>query len=187
MALDDLESQADFARRINVSKQAVGKMVRTGKITLQDGKVPIAQALAALGSSVDLTRPGKAMREPSQIGEAPSAITAKKAELLDLDAERKRLDLARQRDAVVERAAVCRDAASIARIVRDRVMALPQRIKRRLAQENDPEAVRLLMEDGLRDALHEAAAAAESPLMDDIAPCLTSPTPPTSAPPGPAP
>lgn len=61
---EELITQAEFARRHGVSRQAVGDLVSRGVITLVDGKVDERAALHAIANVRDPARAGKIIAGP---------------------------------------------------------------------------------------------------------------------------
>ncbi len=179
-----LLSQSEYARQRGFSRQYVNKLVRTGVIRLENGKVDPKQADAALGAVREPARPQRRksnVAEPAPIAqppaqsEKPSAGGAslpggmdlpgkpsgdlptlllrariktelKRGNLLDLDEKVKTKQYVEAEEVKVV-------AFNRGRVVRDRIMNLPDRLAAVLAAESDINTVRETLASELRIAL----------------------------------
>ncbi len=175
-----LLSQSEYARQRGFSRQYVNKLVRTGVIRLENGKVDPKQADAALGA---VREPARPQRRKSNAEVAPSSsqpqkpsaggaslpggmdlpgkpsgdlptlllrarikTEMKRGNLLDLDEKVKTKQYVEAEEVKVV-------AFNRGRVVRDRIMNLPDRLAAVLAAENDIDTVRETLATELRIAL----------------------------------
>lgn len=163
-------SQADFARDIGKSRQYVSKLVRLGKLpVLADGKLDaeICKALMAqmadparrLGNKPAAVAIDPMDDDPLDDGGEVSKQTYSQAALIHKLAQGKLLNMQLRKEAgeLVEKAEVEREGFDCARIIRDRLMALPQEMAGELVSMTDEGAIRLYLRNKLRDALMEAS------------------------------
>jgi len=154
-----LITQAEFSRQIGVSKPYIHKLVKKGIIRLRDGKVDTEQARAAMKANAD---PASLLREDSPPEVIPAAgsaaggvdfITARtmreafRAKLAKLEYEEKSGKL-------TDAARVRNDAFKAGRIIRDELLAIPDRLADVLAAEDDPATVRKIIFDELELVLN---------------------------------
>ena len=168
-----LVSQAEYARQRGVSRQYVGQMVAKGVITLQDRKVDPAQADAALAAVREPARPAR-RAEPQTApvvkpaapaidfpvsspggGDLPTLLLktrikseVEKAKLLEIKA---RVEAGKYVDADEVKVA----AFNRARVVRDGLLNIPERLSAVLAAESDATRVHTLLYTEIRAALEE--------------------------------
>ena len=154
-----LITQAEFSRQLGVSKPYIHKLVKKGIIRLHNGKVDTEQALAAMKANAD---PAKELREDSSSEVIPAAgnaaggvdfVTARtmreafKAKLAKLEYEEKSGKL-------TDAARVRNDAFKAGWIIRDELLAIPDRLADVLAAEDDPGTVRKVIFDELELVLN---------------------------------
>ena len=167
-----LVSQAEYARRRGVSRQYVGQMVARGLIKLVKRKVDPAQADAALAAVREPARPerrtrasqGKPTEEkppaggialPATGGDLPTLLLktrikseVEKAKLLEIKA---RVEAGKYVDAGEVKVA----AFNKARVVRDALLNIPDRLAAMLAAESDEHRVHEILNKEIRMALEE--------------------------------
>ena len=157
-----LLSQSEFAKRQGWSRQYVAKLVKSGKIKLVNGKVDEQTALSTLKQQAE---PATALRQtparqdafpatPTDSRQAVDFVTARtmreafKARMAKMEYEEKSgklTDAARVRD----------DAFQAARMLRDALLGIPDRLADVLAAETDPKKIRELLMNELEDILNE--------------------------------
>jgi len=171
-----LVSQAEYARQRGVSRQYIGQMVAKGVILLQGRKVDPAQADAALAAVREPARPErratpKAETAPKPIvpatelpslpqgGDLPTLLLktrikseVEKAKLLEIKA---RVEAGKYVDADEVKVA----AFNKARVVRDALMNIPERLAAVLAAETDAARVHAMLTSEIRAALEDLAGA----------------------------
>ena len=171
-----LVSQAEYARQRGVSRQYIGQMVAKGVIRLQGRKVDPAQADAALAAVREPARPErratpKAEAVPKPIVQSPELPTlpqggdlptlllktrikseVEKAKLLEIKA---RVEAGKYVDADEVKVA----AFNNARVVRDALMNIPERLAAVLAAETDASRVHAMLTSEIRAALEDLAGA----------------------------
>lgn len=153
-----LISQAEFSRQIGVSKPYIHKLVKKGIIKLRNGKVDTEQAMEAMKANAD---PANLLREenPPEVipagGNAAGSvdfITARtmreafKEKLAKLEYEEKSKKL-------TDASKVRNDAFKAGRIIRDELLAIPDRLADVLAAEDDPGSVRQIIFEELEKVL----------------------------------
>lgn len=163
-------SQSDFADVIGKSRQYVHKLVKAGKLPVAaDGRLDpeICKALLqqmkdparvlAAGNKQDLS----ALLDDEPDDAAPvQKQTYNQAALIHKLAQGQmiQLQLRKESGELVEKADVEREAFDCSRIIRDRLMTLPQEMAGELVGMTDEAAIRLYLRNKLRDALMEASA-----------------------------
>ncbi len=157
-----LLSQSEFARRQGWSRQYVAKLVKSGKITLHNGKIDQKQALAAINAT---SEPSTALRStsksetnlpsvPNDSRQAVDFVTARtmreafKAKMAKMEYEEKAGKL-------TDASKVKAEAFRAGRIVRDALLGIPDRLSDVLAAEQDPVQIRRLLNDELETILSE--------------------------------
>ena len=160
-----LVSQAEYARQRGVSRQYVGQMVAKGIIKLTGRKVDTDQADAALAAIREPVRPERRGEAPAAVPDAPALpqmgsdlptlllktrikSEVERAKLLEIKA---RVEAGKYVDADDVRVA----AFNKARVVRDGLLNIPDRLSAVLATESDPARVHELLAAEIRTALEE--------------------------------
>ncbi len=153
-----LVSQAEFARQQGFTRGYVTKLIKKGVIQLKKGKVDSAQAERAMKANADpvtLIRSEENTDLISPQGQpgAVDFVTARtmreafKAKLAKLEYEEKSGTL-------TDAAKVRQDAFKTGRIIRDELLAIPDRMADVLAAEEDPATVRQIIVDELELVLN---------------------------------
>ncbi|MET4695015.1 hypothetical protein [Endozoicomonas lisbonensis] len=157
-----LLSQSEFAKRQGWSRQYVGKLVRSGKITLINGKIDSERALAAIKAqsepSTELrTRPRSEAVLPSAPTDSRQAVDFVTARTMReaFRAKMARMEYEEKAGKLTDASKVKADAFRAARIVRDALLGLPDRLSDILAAENDPAEIRQLLIVELEALLNE--------------------------------
>jgi hypothetical protein len=155
----ELVSQAEFARRIGVSRQRVGALVRKGLLSLTKGKkLDYARALEALRKADDPAQDKARVLDPDRAGVAkspagtPSYGDAKTMREIYM-ARMAKLKYEEAKKSLVPARQVDDDAFEQARIVRDAMLAIPSRLRERLAAEDSPELCHQMLEAEIELAL----------------------------------
>jgi len=173
-----LISQAEYARKRGVSRQYVGQMVAKGIIQLVDKKVDVDQADVALAAIRD---PARAERRPKHDDDAPAPVpgtdgnqsAAYAPTFSQSGNDLPTLLLKTRIKSEVERAKLLEIKAKVeagkyvdaddvklvafnkARVVRDALMNIPERLAAVLAAETDTQRVHNMLMTELRTALEE--------------------------------
>ena len=160
-----LVSQAEYARQRGVSRQYVGQMVAKSVIRLTGRKVDTDQADAALAAVREPVRPerrGEALAAAPDVPALPRSGSdlptlllktrikseVERAKLLEIKAK---VETGRYVDADDVKAT----AFNKARVVRDGLLNIPDRLSAVLAAESDPAKVHELLAAEIRNALEE--------------------------------
>jgi len=166
-----------FAASVGVTHPAVIKAIRSGRLSrsvAKDAKghpriVDAAMALVEWREGTTRPRPsagnGRVSREarPTTLAEAQLRVTAQREIKLKLENDRTEgnsIDIGKAR----------RDAFNSARIVRDGLLNIPDRIAAEVAAETDAGRVHGLLEDEIRKALVSLAELLDEDHADDDAP-----------------
>ena len=166
-------SQAEFARQNGWSRQYVAKLVQQGRIKVIKGKL---DPVAAKRAIEELAEPSTVLRESSseksessrttpvvstnspapfpQQGKAVDYATARTMREA-YRAKMAKLDYEEREGKLVDAAKVRDDAFQTGRMVRDGVLAIPDRMADVLAAESDPAKVRQLLLDELETVLEK--------------------------------
>lgn len=165
-----LVSQAEYARQRGVSRQYVGQMVTKGIIGLSNRKVDTDQADAALaafrkparperrpdtGTSVQAPSTPPSMAVPTSASDLPTLLLksrikseVERAKLLEIKA---RIEAGKYIAVDDVKAA----AFNRARVVRDALLNIPERLAAMLAAEGDERRVHQILATEIRAALEE--------------------------------
>jgi len=152
-----LISKAAYARRHNFTPAYVSKLIKQKRILVKDGKVDAeisdrmlgkaqAQTEAAAHAAADPNTP--AIEANIDFNEARARLTDNKAKLTALQLEK---ESGKTIDAIEVEAS----AFTVARITRDAILAIPDRISAQLAAEDDINKIREMLLAELREALEE--------------------------------
>ncbi len=161
-------SVSAYARHRGVSHVAVLKAIKTGRIVRDaDGTIDVAKADAAWRNNTNMAQQRKPEAEiepqveaavPQPVAGGPSYAQSR-AVREAYNARLAKLDYEERTKAMVRIDTVKVAWFSILRVLRDRVMNLPDRLGPVLASETDQKIVRDLLEAELRQILDDAADA----------------------------
>ncbi|WP_066015958.1 MULTISPECIES: hypothetical protein [Endozoicomonas] len=150
-----LISQAEFARQQGFTRGYVTKLIKKGIVKLKNGKVDSVQAQQAMKANADpvtlIRSDQSADLSPTQPG-AVDFVTARtmreafKAKMAKLEYEEKSGTL-------TDAAKVKQDAFKAGRIIRDELLAIPDRMADVLAAEDNPYEVTKLLREEIEQAL----------------------------------
>ena len=160
-----LVSQAEYARQRGVSRQYVGQMVAKGVINLTGRKVDTDQADAALAAVREPVRPERRAEAPATVPDAPALpqmgsdlptlllktrikSEVERAKLLEIKAK---VEAGKYVDADDVKVA----AFNKARVVRDALLNIPERLAAVLAAETDKQRVHGMLITEIRTACEE--------------------------------
>lgn len=177
MSDQELITQAEFARRHGVTRQAVHDWVQRGVITLHDGLVDEAEALAAIDQVRDPARVAKIvqLRQPAlpftagagdQAPAAPgpaeqtaSSFAQAKTRREEAEAAMAELRLQQMSGNLLERDPVIKAVTDAASMLGSGLDRLTDKLAPRLAVESDEDAVRRLLTAEIDALRHEIATA----------------------------
>jgi hypothetical protein len=156
-----LLKQAHWAKRQGFSKQYVGQLVQSGVIQLVDGLVDVEQAEAALESFRDPSQP----QRRKGIAPATELSTLLLKTRIKNEMERGKLLEARAKAEIgelvpVEEVKVA--AFNKARIVRDSLMNIPDRVASLLASIDHPHKIHEVLLQEIRTALEGLSCDSET-------------------------
>ncbi len=160
-----LISQAEYARQRGVSRQYVGQMVAKGVIKLTGRKVDMDQANAALAAIREPVRSERRAEAPAAVPEVPALPRAggdlptlllktriksevERAKLLEIKAK---VEAGKYVDADDVKVA----AFNKARVVRDALLNIPERLAAVLAAETEKQRVHEMLITEIRAACEE--------------------------------
>jgi transcriptional regulator with XRE-family HTH domain len=164
MMTAELVTQSELARRLGVSRQYVYKLVKQGKIQRVDGKIDFAAASEALKGLADPARPRKSTASAPEPPAAPSpessrAPTFAEAKTMKevFNAKLARLRFEEESGKLIEREEIEDKARDIAVIVKESLLAIPNKLMEQLAAESDPREVHVMLDREMREILSEMA------------------------------
>jgi hypothetical protein len=165
-----LVSLKDYARQRGISAAAVTKAIKDGRLARgivvdETGKRKVDPAIAdsEWAGSTDTTmgapshanpRGHSIQAEPVTSGDTPTFMESK-AKRESFMAELARLEYEEKSGALVQVDEVKKEAFRVARIVRDSMLNIPDRVAAELAAETDPFKVQKRLADEIRLALTE--------------------------------
>ena len=181
-AADELVSQAEAARRLGVSANAVNKLVKAKKIPLINGRVPIAVLGDVLAQKLDPSRSkilqnaAKASAangaEPSTAAPISGALVldyaTAKAQREHYEGLRAKLEYERRCGELVELERVRGAAYRIGRLTRDTLLAIPAKVATELANVSDHWQIEQTLAAALRKALDDVSRMAKSDLDREV-------------------
>lgn len=157
-----LLSQSEFAKRQGWSRQYVGKLVKSGKITLVSGKVDQEQALAAIKAesepSTELrSKPSNSTTYPTAPTDSRQAVDFVTARTMReaFKAKMAKMEYEEKAGKLTDASKVREEAFRAGRIVRDSLLGIPDRLSDVLAAESDPVKVRKLLMGEFENILTE--------------------------------
>jgi len=151
-------SQAECARRMDVTRAAVGVMIQSGRLSKDDrGRVNWTTAREEWEAKTQHEK-----RHNGRLREAPLAATATlatyKASHEEWRAKTAELEYRKAVGELVEREVVKRRWSDLARRTRQRIESLPDRLAGELAAIDDPIEVHRILREEIRVACAEIAA-----------------------------
>ncbi len=191
-----LITQAEYARRLGVSRQYINRLVKSGKIPVfAGGKVDAAAADAARVDNADPARAPfsklaqqeipRFLREdlPQAPAADPKQSSYQDARTLreQANAQRAQLELKQLQGLLVEKKAVEKEIGSIYRDFREKLLRIPRREAGKLVTLKTEREVAAYLEEMIRQALHSYADELETdteclPTTDNLSPA-SSPVP----------
>lgn len=183
-----LITQAEWARRHGFSRQYVSRLVKQGIVRVSDGRIDPAQADAALAAMRDPARPTRRTgaqsddrRQPArEVNDRPAPRAAADALALPQSGDLPTLFLRTRIKSEVERARLLELKAKVesgryvdaeevaaaafnkARIARDALLSIADRLAPILAAESDSAAIHAALSSEIRTALQELTGGPEA-------------------------
>lgn len=145
---------AEFARQNGWTRQYVNKLIKSGKIVTTNGLINPAQALKRLEQIAD---PAAALRKPPPLTDEKKAVDFVSARTMReaYRAQMAKIDFEERSGKLTDAAKVKDDAFRAGRIVRDALLAIPDRLSDILAAEDDPRVIRQLLLDDFEQILND--------------------------------
>ncbi len=179
----ELISQREYARRRGISHVAVQRAVKSGRISMVDGKIDPELADRQWRANTDQSKPRNRItgnpKHTRGVGEPPepmdlggegsdsggtSSCYAKARAAREVyQAQLAKLELERARGVLVRADEVRAGAFAMARKARDQLIAVPERTAVILAATQDPAEVHRILEEEIERICQEIAADAERP------------------------
>ncbi|BET28535.1 hypothetical protein wCauA_05300 [Wolbachia endosymbiont of Carposina sasakii] len=148
-------TQTEWAREIGVSKQYVCSLVKKGIVELEDGLIDREQANRAIETIRDPSQPLR-RKNYSESGEKLSTMLLKTR--IKNEMERGKLLEAKAKAEIGELVAVeevKRDAFNVARVVRNNLLNIPNRVSALLASLSDTEKIHMALTEEITNSLQE--------------------------------
>ena len=155
--VSELISQAELARRLGVSRQYVGKLVKQGKIEKVGAKIDFQAASAALKMLADPARPRNTpdlLPDGSEGGDSTTFAEAKTMKEV-YQAKLARLKFEEESGKLIEKAEIEDKARDIAVIVKESLLTIPNKMMEQLAVESDPRKINVALDEEIRAILAE--------------------------------
>lgn len=158
-------SQRAFARMIGVYVRAVQEAIESGRIvTLPNGKIDPVQAKRDWADNTDLSKGGTVIEIDDEIeatenevqasGKRPSAVYAEaRAKREEFNAKIAQMEYELAAGKLVDAARIQNEAFRLARITRDALLNIPNKIAHELAAEKDPHKIHTLLTGAITSAL----------------------------------
>ncbi len=148
-------TQTEWAREIGVSKQYVCYLVKKGIVELEDGLINREQANEAVAAIRDPSQPLR-RKNYSENGEKLSTMLLKTR--IKNEMERGKLLEAKAKAEIGELVAVeevKRDAFNVARVVRNNLLNIPNRVSALLASLSETEKIHKTLTEEITNSLQE--------------------------------
>lgn len=150
-------THTEWAREIGVSKQYVCYLVKKGIVELEDGLIDREQANRAIEIIRDPSQPLR-RKDYSESGEKLSTMLLKTR--IKNEMERGKLLEAKAKAEIGELVAVeevKRDAFNVARVVRNNLLNIPNRVSALLASLSDTEKIHKTLTEEITNSLEEVS------------------------------
>ena len=146
-----LMSQAEFARQQGFTKGYVTKLIKKGIVKLKHGKVDSHQAQQAMKANADPVSLIRSDQTTELAPPQPGAVDFVTARTMReaFRAKMAKLEYEEKSSTLTDAAKVKQDAFKAGRIIRDELLAIPDRLADVLAAEDDPATVRRIVCDEL--------------------------------------
>ncbi|WP_342361905.1 hypothetical protein [Terrarubrum flagellatum] len=150
------DTQAEFARRLRVSRQRVNAMVSAGLPVGKNGRIEVAAGLRWIKANVEQRRGGANPPQQDDDDGGMDLTEARRIKII-VDTELARVQLAKERRDLVDRRAVEKGLREFARIARDKLLNVPDRhgLQLAAASAGEPKALMAALDKVLRDTLTE--------------------------------
>ncbi|WP_214303335.1 hypothetical protein [Wolbachia endosymbiont of Erebia cassioides] len=148
-------TQTEWAREIGVSKQYVCYLVKKGIVELEDGLINREQANEAVAAIRDPSQPLR-RKNYSENGEKLSTMLLKTR--IKNEMERGKLLEAKAKAEIGELVAVeevKNEAFNVARVVRNNLLNIPNRVSALLASLSDTEKIHMALTEEITNSLEE--------------------------------
>ncbi|WP_341816034.1 hypothetical protein [Wolbachia endosymbiont (group B) of Idaea biselata] len=148
-------TQTEWAKELGVSKQYVCYLVKKGIVELEDGLINREQANEAVAAIRDPSQPLR-RKNYSENGEKLSTMLLKTR--IKNEMERGKLLEAKAKAEIGELVAVeevKRDAFNVARVVRNNLLNIPNRVSALLASLSDTEKIHMALTEEITNSLQE--------------------------------
>ncbi|WP_067582369.1 hypothetical protein [Endozoicomonas ascidiicola] len=145
-----LISQAEFARQQGFTRGYVTKLIKKGIVKLKNGKVDSIQAEQAMRANADPVTLIRSDQSTDLTQTQPGAVDFVTARTMReaFKAKMAKLEYEEKSGTLTDAAKVKQDAFKAGRIIRDELLAIPDRMADVLAAEDDPRQVgKLLLEE----------------------------------------
>ena len=168
MSKVNLINQSEYARHRGVSKVAVGKAIRAGRISLVNGKIDQvvadiqwaanSRARAGSGGSEQLTLQAPAL--PIEVDKPDDYVTMRNRREA-AEAELAELRLAEEKSQLIRVDAVKAAVSNVFSATRDALLQIPARLGSQLAAVSDAAAAQTMLHSEIHQALQLLAVAAD--------------------------
>lgn len=172
-----LVNKTELAKHIGVSPQYITKMSKKWGLTFINGKVDLDEAVKVINDSKDPSRPSQ--KKDKDDDQAELVITTDDIDFFSMDiqdlkknvvslsfndtrtAREKanlilaKIDLDTKMKDLVERAVIEKQAYEMAKIFKDSLLVIPDRIADQLASEQDSSVIVNILEKELKNCLNE--------------------------------
>jgi hypothetical protein len=164
----DLVTQAELGRRLGVSRQYIGQLVKAGKLVLVGRKLDAGRAMKILKGLADPARPRKKQAvKPApgrEVVDDPEAAIIRGEKRAPTFAEAKtmkevyfakmaRLKYQEESGKLIDKSEVERQAQGVGMVVRQNLLSLPARVMDQLAFEDDPREINAILDGEIREVL----------------------------------
>ena len=156
-------SQAEYARHRGTSRQYIGKLGKEGVLVMRNGKVDVAATDAVLDDRPVSVEPGNTVHDaPSRgvldhSGQQPTSLAQARVAEMIYRAKLRRLDFEERSGRLLKRDEVEVAHFNEARIIRDGVLNIADRVSAQLAAETDEKKVHEILTTEIRNALNGIA------------------------------
>ncbi len=153
MPKQELITQAEYARRKGVSRTTISKHVKSGKITLVNGKIDPVMADKQLKANLDISQKRKLKLSDDEVGNELNSYQAARAKREYFKAKMAELEYMEKAGQLILVKDVEKEAFTLYRTFRDQMLNIPNRISQKVVAESDEFKVREMLKKEIEIAI----------------------------------
>ncbi len=151
--IQTLITMAEYSRRKGVSRAAISKHVKSGKITLVKGKIDPVMSDKQLKANLDISQKRKVKLSDDDVGDELNLYQKARARREKYKAELAKLEYEQKAGLLVYVREVQDEAETLYRSFRDQMLNIPNRMSQKVAAENDEFKVREMLKKEIQNSI----------------------------------